>query len=245
MDCGSIERTVRAIFRPCVTSSGRTRRKSRTQGSVAGSDPRAVTTSASTSFHSVICIARFAKHTHSCNLMGLGPAWNVARFRIIDARSSGSCGRGTWWRSYTIWRSQRGGTTAEQQPYLALQGGGSEQLGRCICWRRLEDRQCRRPCLLLWCPVSPVDVASANSTYRLLELLQELMCLLFLGPVPCRLHHVVRRQHRLEALLRSVRSHVWSRLARWWGRGSGGRPETTCGGVLLIRRACTENAFPG
>jgi hypothetical protein len=51
-----------------------------------------------------------------------------------------------------------------------------------------------------------------TSTYRLLELLQELVCLLFLGPVSCRLHHVVCRQHRLEALLRSVRGHVWGKL---------------------------------
>tara|TARA_R110002003_G_scaffold193_10_gene14999 strand:+ start:12011 stop:12325 length:315 start_codon:yes stop_codon:yes gene_type:complete len=54
--------------------------------------------------------------------------------------------------------------------------------------------------------------ASTAPTYRLLELLQELMCLLFLRPVPRRLHHVVRRQHRLEALLRSVCGHAWGSL---------------------------------
>lgn len=96
-----------AIFRPCVTSSGRTRRKSKTQGSVAGSDPRAVTMSVRTSFHSVICIARFARQTHSVNRIGLGPAWKTVRFLIIEARSSGSCSRGIWWRSYTIWLCQR------------------------------------------------------------------------------------------------------------------------------------------
>jgi hypothetical protein len=120
MDCGSIERTVRAIFRPCVTSSGRTRRKSRTQGNVAGSVPRVLTTSVRTSFHSVICIAKFARQTHSCSRMGFGPAWKVARFRMMDARSSGSCARGTWWRSYTIWPCQKRSITASQYPTLPL-----------------------------------------------------------------------------------------------------------------------------
>jgi hypothetical protein len=46
-----------------------------------------------------------------------------------------------------------------------------------------------------------------TSTYRLLELLQELMCLLFLRSVSSRLHHIVRRQHRLEALLHSICGH--------------------------------------
>jgi hypothetical protein len=93
-----------------MTSSGRTRRKSRTQGSVAGSVPRAFTTSVRTSFHSVICIARFARQTHSCNRIGLGPAWKVVKLRMIEARSSGSCSRGTWWRSYTIWQCERRST---------------------------------------------------------------------------------------------------------------------------------------
>jgi hypothetical protein len=54
------------------------------------------------------------------------------------------------------------------------------------------------------------------ATYRLLELLQELVCLLLLRSVAPRLHHVVRRQHRLEAL-HPICSHVRSGLGTWWG----------------------------
>jgi hypothetical protein len=74
MDGDSTERTVRLIFRPCVTSSGRTRRKSKTQGKVDGLAPSVETMRDNTSFHSVIWMARFARHTQSCNLIGLGPA---------------------------------------------------------------------------------------------------------------------------------------------------------------------------
>jgi len=90
---------VRAIFRPCVTSSGSTRRKSKTQGSVEGSEPRVDNMRGSTSFHSVIWMAKFARQTHSCNLIGLGPAWNVTKFRIIESRRLGRVWRGSWWRS--------------------------------------------------------------------------------------------------------------------------------------------------
>ena len=217
MGCGSFERTVRAIFRPCVTSSGSTRRKSRTQGSVAGSEPSAATTSDRTSFHSVICMARFAKQTQSCNLIGFGPAWKVARFRIIEARSSGSCARGTWWRSYTIWPSQRGSATREHQPTLPLSVVAANSLaaasaaGDSIMASVVTHASCYG--------VLSAQCASSvpTLTYRLLELLQELVCLLFLCPVPCRLHHIVCRQHRLEALLCSICGHVQASLG-----GSGG-----------------------
>jgi hypothetical protein len=137
-----------------MTSSGRTRRKSRTQGSVAGSVPRAFTTSVRTSFHSVICIARFARQTHSCNRIGLGPAWKVVKLRMIEARSSGSWSRGTWWRSYTIWQCERR-STRQGVTYFALQCGGSKECstGSSI---RLQNGQCGRPCLWLWPPCQPV-----------------------------------------------------------------------------------------
>jgi hypothetical protein len=61
--------------------------------------PRAETTRESTSFHSVIWMARLARHTQSCSRMGFGPAWKVARFLIIVSRKLGSESRGNWWRS--------------------------------------------------------------------------------------------------------------------------------------------------
>lgn len=239
MGCGSFERTVRAIFRPCVTSSGSTRRKSRTQGSVAGSDPSAATTSDRTSFHSVICMARFAKQTQSCNLIGFGPAWKVARFRIIEARSSGSCARGTWWRSYTIWSSQRGSPAPEHQHTFPLSVVAANSLaaasaaGDSIMASVVTHASCYG--VLSAQRASPLPTL----TYRLLELFQELVCLLFLCPVPCRLHHIMCRQHRLEALLRSICGHIQASLGVRWGTGSGERPEKKRGGVFLRLRAYT------
>ena len=71
IDGGSAEHTVRLIFRPSVTSSGKILRNSKTQ-SPAWS-PSAEPTVANTSFHAVICMARLAKQTHSCVWIGLGP----------------------------------------------------------------------------------------------------------------------------------------------------------------------------
>lgn len=177
---GSFGRTVRAILRPCVTSSGRTRRKSKTQGSVAGSEPRALTTSLRTSFHSVICMARFARHTHSCRRMGLGPAWNIARFRMMDARSSGSCARGTWWRSYTIWHSQHVPTLQEQQPTFPLSVVAAKSLAAA-------SAEFASSIASVVVHASSCDISAphasckcAHATYRLLELFQKLMCLLLL-----------------------------------------------------------------
>jgi hypothetical protein len=68
--------------------------------------------------------------------------------------------------------------------HLALEGGGSEKLGCCICRVRLQHSQCGCPCLLLQPHVSPhIHRVRPSSTYRLLELLQKLMCLLLLRAV--------------------------------------------------------------
>lgn len=56
------------------------------------------------------------------------------------------------------------------------------------------------------------------STYRLLELLQELMCLLLLCATCPRLHHIVRRQHRVESVGDAVGRHV-GRVLRADGGG--------------------------
>ena len=76
----------------------------------------------------------------------------------------------------------------------------------------------------------------STSTYGFLELLQELVGLLFLHAVCPRLHRVVRRQHGLKDLLDSVGRHGGGGLV-----GSGGR----AGGEVAARagtrcRASTE-----
>ena len=102
-DAVSAERTLRLIFRPSVTSSGRTWRNSSTQAMLCASVPRVDTTSCMTSFHSIICIARLARQTHNCVLIGLGPAPKFeSRDRRVyrkEARDS----RGSWCRSYVIY----------------------------------------------------------------------------------------------------------------------------------------------
>lgn len=65
--------TVKVIFRPSVTSSGRTRRNSSMQAWLDGSLPSVDTTIGMTSFHSSIWIARIARQTHSCVRIGRGP----------------------------------------------------------------------------------------------------------------------------------------------------------------------------
>jgi hypothetical protein len=67
-------RTDKVIFRPSVTSSGRTRKKSRMQAWLSGLSLSDWTTEGSTSFQSFIWIAKIAKHTQSWTRMGLGPA---------------------------------------------------------------------------------------------------------------------------------------------------------------------------
>lgn len=71
LDGNSAAHTVRLIFRPSVTSSGRILRNSKTQSPP--SLPTAEPTVARTSFHAVIWIARLAKQTHSWVLIGFGP----------------------------------------------------------------------------------------------------------------------------------------------------------------------------
>lgn len=87
-------------------------------------------------------------------------------------------------------------------------------------------------------PSAQLTKSPPTRTYRLLEVLEELVCLLFLRPISRRLHHIVCCQHRLKALLRSIRGHVWSGSGGgwWWGgESSGGRPTKKCGGVMLGR----------
>jgi len=120
-------------------------------------------------------------------------------------------------------RIQSGSVSGEaaegRNTYLALERRGSKELRSRVCRIRLEHCYGRRPCLLLCLPVSPnYPQTRPWPTYRFLELLKELMCLLFLRATRPRLHRTVCRHDRVKDVLEAVGGHVDGLLCA----GSGG-----------------------
>lgn len=69
-----------------------------------GSVARLDTTICKTSFHSVICMAKRARQTQSCVLIGFGPdpkaERSASRVSLNDVKDS----RGNWCKSNVIWQ---------------------------------------------------------------------------------------------------------------------------------------------
>ena len=76
-------------------------------------------------------------------------------------------------------------------------------------------------------------VSLCHSTYRLLELFQEKVCLLLLRAVRSRLHSIVRCQHRLEDMLHAVGRHGGSVRASSGGREADAARRRGDGGMSL------------
>ncbi len=136
--------TDRLILRPSVTSSGSTRRKSRMQAWLSTSLPREESTVGRTSFQSIICIARMARHTHSWTRTGFGPGANFFRRTRTWSRRAGRSLSGTWVaRSYVIWQqtsdcvgiSQRPGASSAHTLPFSVVAVKSHASGSAADWR--------------------------------------------------------------------------------------------------------------
>jgi len=151
------------------------------QAWLATSSPRAETTVGRTSFHDSIWMARMARQTQSWTRTGLGPAAYFLRSTSSWLRRTGRSLSDTCVsRSYVILagqhrlsvvargrREQEG--TSGRHAYLALEGGGGEELG--LCRSALGLEQCYRdgPCVVLRARVLGQCLADATGLLEGME----------------------------------------------------------------------------